>query len=80
MLQRNNDSLTKCQQATAEEAGLAALRLMGTLEDCLHPKAERLRARLARNPSGEELVLLRYDVLELLTLAFGRVEAMRRLQ
>ena len=55
-------------------------RLEEALDGCCHPKASRLLARLAQQPEGEALTALRADVLDLLTLSFGRPEALRRLQ
>jgi hypothetical protein len=54
--------------------------LVQALEGCCHPKAGRLLARLAAHPDAEARAVLRADVLQLLTLAFGRAEALRRLQ
>jgi len=50
------------------------------MEGCCHPKAGRLLARLAAQPDAEALAALRADVLDLLTLSFGKAEALRRLQ
>ncbi len=58
----------------------ATARLVQALDGCCHPKAGRLLSRLARQPEGEALDALRADVLDLLTLSFGRPEALRRLQ
>ena len=66
--------------ALAAGASPAVARLVWALSDCCHPKATRLLHRLARQPEGDDLAGLRYDVLELLTLTFGRNEALRRLQ
>ncbi len=55
-------------------------RLVRAMEGCCHPKAGRLLARLAAQPDAEALAALRADVLDLLTLSFGKAEALRRLQ
>jgi hypothetical protein len=54
--------------------------LVHALADCCHPKAKRLLARLSQHPDLATRAQLRADVLQLLTLAFGKVEALRRLQ
>ena len=54
--------------------------LVQALDGCCHPKAGRLLARLAEHPDANARTLLRADVMQLLTLAFGKVEALRRLQ
>ena len=54
--------------------------LVHALAGCCHPKAARLLARLGEHPDADARVLLRADVLQLLTLTFGRAEALRRLQ
>lgn len=55
-------------------------KLIAALEGCLHPRAQRLRACLEREPQGAELERVRIEVLGLLTLSFGRREALRRLE
>ena len=54
--------------------------LMGTLQGCCHPRALRLKARLATCRCGDPLAALQAEVAHLLTLSFGPVEAARRLQ
>ena len=54
--------------------------LVRALAGCCHPKANRLLARLAQHPDLAARTLLRTDVLQLLTLTFGKSEALRRLQ
>ncbi len=54
--------------------------LVRAMEGCCHPKAGRLLARLGQHPDAETLKQLRGDVLQLLTLTFGKAEALRRLQ
>ena len=61
-------------------AAAAALTLVHALAGCCHPKAARLLARLGEHPDADARVALRADVLQLLTLTFGRAEALRRLQ
>jgi len=80
MLQRvYSPDFTDSQSARAC-ATPEAMVLIEALEGCRHPKAERLLTRLAHHPDCRDIVCLRYDVLELLTLAFGKAEALRRLQ
>ncbi len=57
-------------------------RLVQAMEGCCHPKAGRLLGRLAqrKDTDAEALAALRADVLDLLTLSFGKAEALRRLQ
>jgi hypothetical protein len=54
--------------------------LVHALAGCCHPKAARLLARLGERPDAQARMVLRADVLQLLTLTFGRAEALRRLQ
>ena len=54
--------------------------LMGTLQGCCHPRALRLKARLATCRCGDPLAALQAEIAHLLTLSFGPVEAARRLQ
>ncbi len=54
--------------------------LARALADCRHPKAGRLLARLSQNPDANARVQLRADIFQLLVLAFGKAEALRRLQ
>ncbi|HWS05840.1 MAG TPA: hypothetical protein VN230_08650 [Burkholderiaceae bacterium] len=54
--------------------------LVHALAGCCHPKAARLLVRLGEHPDAQARAVLRADVLQLLTLAFGRAEALRRLQ
>jgi len=54
--------------------------LVQALEGCCHPKAGRLLARLGQHPDPDALKQLHADVLQLLTLTFGKTEALRRLQ
>jgi len=68
---------------TAEACRCAAphvRKLLATLEDCCHPRAERLRARLLDCGDAQNMAELRAEVLSLLTLSFGRAEAESRLQ
>ncbi len=57
-----------------------AAGLIDTLSDCCHPRAGRLKARLADNPDADQLALLRGEVLNVLALSFGTAEAQRRLR
>ena len=57
-----------------------AAGLIDALADCCHPRAERLRARLADQASADQLPLLRGEVLNVLALSFGPAEAQRRLR
>ncbi len=57
-----------------------AIALMATLDGCCHPRAMRLKARLAACDSCDQLPLLQAEVTHLLTLSFGPAEAQRRLQ
>ena len=63
--------------ADADPETAAIVRAM---EGCCHPKTGRLLARLGQHPDAETLKQLRGDVLQLLTLTFGKAEALRRLQ
>jgi len=54
--------------------------LLDALQDCCHPRAERLRGRLLDCGNAHNLVELRGEVLSLLTLSFGRAEAELRLR
>ena len=54
--------------------------LVGALTDCIHPRAARLKARLAADPDDEQLGQLRAEVLNLVAMSFGLAEAERRLQ
>jgi len=72
-----------CPPCTAEACRAAAPRvrlLLNALQDCCHPRAERLRARLLDCRDAQNLAELRGEVLNLLTLSFGRAEAALRLQ
>ena len=62
------------------EAHPQALALIDALADCFHPRAARLKARLADSRDAEQRALLRAEVLNLLALSFGPDEALRRLQ
>ncbi len=62
------------------DADPKAIVLMRTLEGCCHPRAMRLKVRLAACQSGEQLSLLHAEVTYLLTMSFGQAEAARRLQ
>ena len=53
--------------------------LLRALHGCVHPKAERLRARLLAQPDAEQLSALSENVRDLLCLSFGCAEAARRL-
>jgi len=50
------------------------------LEDCCHPRAERLRSRLLDCSNAQNLDGLRAEVHNLLALSFGRAEAELRLR
>ena len=63
-------------QATHPQANL----LLGALEDCCHPRAERLRSRLLDCSNAQNLDGLRAEVHNLLALSFGRAEAELRLR
>jgi hypothetical protein len=69
---------------TAEACRCAAPQvrpLLNALQDCCHPRAERLRARLLDcRDAQNNLAELRGEVLSLLTLSFGRADAELRLQ
>jgi hypothetical protein len=54
--------------------------LIRALAGCCHPKANRLLVRLSQCPDLATRTQLRADVLQLLTLTFGKAEALRRLQ
>jgi len=69
-------SPAKTRQATCPQA----LQLLGALEDCCHPRAERLRARLLDCGDEQSLAGLRAEVLNVLALSFGRAEAQARLR
>lgn len=62
------------------DADPETIALVQALEGCCHPKAGRLLARLGQHPEPDTLKQLRHDVLQLLTLTFGKAEALRRLQ
>ncbi len=66
--------------AVLADADPETAALVEALEGCRHPKAGRLLARLGQHPDPDVLTQLRADVLQLLTLTFGRAEALRRLQ
>ena len=68
-------SLACCADAVPQ-----ALALMHSLDGCHHPRAQRLKTRLAACHSCEQLALLQAEVRHLLTLSFGPLEAGRRLQ
>ena len=57
-----------------------AAALIDTLADCCHPRAARLKARLADGPDADQMALLRGEVLNVLALSFGTAEAQRRLR
>jgi len=80
MLQRVHSQDFTDSLSAREGAPFEVMVLIEALDECCHPKAVRLLSRLARHPEGEELLRVRYDVLELLTLTFGKTEALRRLQ
>ncbi len=69
------DPATVLAHADSETAPLV-LALAG----CCHPKANRLLARLGQHPDASARAQLRADILQLLTLTFGKSEAQRRLQ
>ncbi len=69
------DAATVLADADPETA-----QLVRALDGCCHPKAGRLLARLGEHPDAQARSVLRADILQLLTLAFGKVEALRRLQ
>jgi hypothetical protein len=63
-------------QAACPQARL----LLDALQDCCHPRAERLRARLLDCHDTQNLLGLRAEVLNLLALSFGCAEAQARLR
>ncbi|MDR0274781.1 MAG: hypothetical protein LBI48_05495 [Burkholderiaceae bacterium] len=73
-------SFPPCTAEARCAAAPHARLLLGALEGCCHPRAERLRARLLDCRDAQNLAELRGEVLNLLTLSFGRVEAGLRLQ
>jgi len=66
--------------AVLADADPETAALVHALAGCCHPKVNRLMARLGEHPDTEARARLRDDVLRLLTLTFGKAEALRRLQ
>lgn len=56
-----------------------AAALVIALNDCCHPRAGRLRARLRDCEDPGQLDMLKGEVFNLLALSFGPSEAQRRL-
>ncbi len=80
MLQRfDSENFTDAASVLADADPETAL-LIQALAGCCHPKAGRLLARLCEQPDADTRAHMRADVLQLLTLTFGRAEALRRLQ
>ena len=74
------DTFAPSSIRSCADADPRAIALMDTLDGCCHPRAMRLKVRLATCASCEQLALLRAEVTHLLTMSFGRSEAQRRLQ
>ena len=74
------DTATPISMACCAAADPKAIALMATLDDCCHPRAMRLKVRLAACGSCDQLSLLQAEVTNLLSLSFGPAEAQRRLQ
>jgi len=73
-------SCPPCTTDACRAASPQARLLLDALQDCCHPRAERLRARLLDCRDAHKLAELRGEVLNLLALSFGRAEAALRLQ
>lgn len=67
-------------EASACTADPRALALVDALTGCCHPRASRLVTRLLECNQPDALRQLQSDVLNLLVLSFGPIEAQRRLQ